>query len=72
MASDPQRADGGGTFLRYRETVRPDLIVSYCRVCGLIIAASPDGDKLTIAERIHHCPVYQNYSNAKKTPRSVR
>ena len=73
MLFDPQRATGGEAFLRYRESLRPHLIVSYCRQCGLVIAASPDEEKLAIAERIHRCPVYLDYSDAstKKKPRGV-
>ena len=59
-------------FLRYREARRANLVVSYCRLCGLVIAASPDEEKLAIAERIHHCPVYLDYFRLKKKPGSVR
>lgn len=74
MSFDPQRATGGEAFLHYRESLRPELIVSYCRVCGLVIAASSDEEKLAIAESVHHCPVYLNYFDAstKKKPRGVR
>lgn len=72
MPSDPQRATGGEVFLRFREALRPQLIVSYCRLCGLVIAASPDEEKLAVAERIHKCPVYLDYSGVKKKPETAR
>jgi hypothetical protein len=37
------------------------LVASYCKGCGLLIAASPRRRTLDIMETIHHCPVYFHY-----------
>lgn len=38
------------------------LIESYCKSCGLLIAASPHRRIIQIMERIHECPVYCCYA----------
>jgi hypothetical protein len=37
------------------------LVASYCKGCGLLIAASPKRKTLDIMERVHTCPVYFHY-----------
>jgi hypothetical protein len=37
------------------------LVASYCKGCGLLIAASPSRKTLDVMETIHHCPVYFHY-----------
>jgi len=37
------------------------LVASYCKGCGLLIAASPRPKTLDVMETLHHCPVYFNY-----------
>ena len=39
------------------------LVASYCRGCGLLIAASPRRKTLDIMENVHHCPVYFHYEH---------
>lgn len=34
----------------------PELISSYCSLCGELVAASPNPEILTILERLHDCP----------------
>lgn len=46
------------------------LIESYCKGCGLLIAASPRTHILKVMESIHICPVYCCY--AQSTVRSSR
>jgi hypothetical protein len=40
------------------------LVASYCKGCGLLIAASPRRKTLDIMEIIHHCPVYFHYDQS--------
>jgi hypothetical protein len=40
------------------------LIESYCKGCGLLIAASPRTHILKIMESIHACPVYCCYAQS--------
>lgn len=40
------------------------LIESYCKGCGLLIAASPRMQILKVMERIHTCPVYCCYAQS--------
>jgi hypothetical protein len=42
------------------------LIESYCAGCGLLIAASPLRNILSIMERLHECPVYFHYPQSEK------
>jgi hypothetical protein len=37
------------------------LVASYCRGCGLLIAASPKRKTLDLMEKLHQCPVYFHY-----------
>jgi hypothetical protein len=37
------------------------LVASYCKGCGLLIAASPRRKTLDVMETLHHCPVYFHY-----------
>jgi hypothetical protein len=37
------------------------LVASYCKGCGLLIAASPMRKTLDVMENIHECPVYFHY-----------
>ena len=37
------------------------LVASYCKGCGLLIAASPRRKTLDSMETLHHCPVYFHY-----------
>ena len=37
------------------------LIESYCKGCGLLIAASPRRRILAFMEKLHRCPVYFHY-----------
>jgi len=37
------------------------LVASYCKGCGLLIAASPRRKTLDMMETLHHCPVYFHY-----------
>jgi hypothetical protein len=41
------------------------LVASYCKSCGLLIAASPWRKTLDLMEKIHKCPVYFSYPQAK-------
>jgi hypothetical protein len=34
----------------------PELVGSYCSLCGKLVAASPNPEILTILERLHECP----------------
>lgn len=61
MAADPRALD---PFIHYRVNVL--LIVSRCAQCGLVVAASPRLSILRLMERMHVCPVYQNYSVSNK------
>lgn len=38
------------------------MVQSYCRTCGLIVAASSHLEILEMVETMHTCPVYQNYA----------
>jgi hypothetical protein len=40
------------------------LIESYCKGCGLLIAASPRTHILKVMEGIHTCPVYCCYAQS--------
>lgn len=40
------------------------LIESYCKGCGLLIAASPRTHILKVMESIHRCPVYCCYQQS--------
>jgi len=40
------------------------LIESYCKSCGLLIAASPRMHILKVMESVHTCPVYCFYTQA--------
>jgi len=44
------------------------LVASYCKGCGLLIAASPKRKTLDIMEDVHECPVYFHY---EQTPEPV-
>ena len=35
----------------------PELISSYCSLCGDLVAASPNPEILKILERLHDCPL---------------
>jgi hypothetical protein len=37
------------------------LVASYCKGCGLLIAASPRRKTLDMMETLHRCPVYFHY-----------
>ena len=37
------------------------LVASYCKSCGLLIAASPWRKTLDLMEKVHKCPVYFRY-----------
>jgi hypothetical protein len=37
------------------------LVASYCKGCGLLIAASPTRKTLDVMENLHECPVYFHY-----------
>lgn len=37
------------------------LVASYCKGCGLLIAASPRRKTLDVMEHAHLCPVYFHY-----------
>jgi hypothetical protein len=37
------------------------LVASYCKGCGLLIAASPKRKTLDVMEKVHRCPVYFHY-----------
>jgi hypothetical protein len=37
------------------------LVASYCKGCGLLIAASPKRKTLDVMEKVHKCPVYFHY-----------
>ena len=37
------------------------LVASYCKGCGLLIAASPKRKTLDVMEDVHQCPVYFHY-----------
>jgi hypothetical protein len=37
------------------------LVASYCKGCGLLIAASPKRKTLDVMEILHQCPVYFHY-----------
>ncbi len=37
------------------------LVASYCKGCGLLIAASPRRKTLDVMETLHRCPVYFHY-----------
>jgi len=40
------------------------LVASYCKGCGLLIAASPRRKTLDIMETLHQCPVYFHYDQS--------
>jgi hypothetical protein len=40
------------------------LVASYCKGCGLLIAASPRRKTLDVMEDSHQCPVYFHYEQA--------
>ena len=40
------------------------LFLSICGECGLVVAASPREHLLYLAERLHRCPVYLNYTRS--------
>lgn len=40
------------------------LVASYCKGCGLLIAASPRRKTLDRMESLHHCPVYFHYQQS--------
>jgi hypothetical protein len=40
------------------------LVASYCKGCGLLIAASPRRKTLDMMEVLHHCPVYFHYDQS--------
>jgi hypothetical protein len=42
------------------------LVASYCKGCGLLIAASPKRKTLDVMERVHECPVYFHYEQASE------
>ena len=44
------------------------LFVSRCSACGLVVAASPDEQLLTLVEALHTCPVYLNYDSDAAGP----
>jgi hypothetical protein len=44
------------------------LVASYCKGCGLLIAASPKRKTLDVMEDVHRCPVYFHY---QQTPEPV-
>jgi len=52
---------GSNTAVRKASPHCAKLIESYCAVCGLLIAASPFREILTLMENLHHCPVYFRY-----------
>lgn len=64
MLTKPE-VDSGEVSLHHRRSLRPKLIVSYCRICGLIIAAGTRPDMLSVVESAHRCPVYQHYAAAR-------
>jgi hypothetical protein len=39
------------------------LVASYCKGCGLLIAASPKRKTLDVMENLHECPVYFHYEH---------
>jgi hypothetical protein len=50
--------------LAVRRNVNPfadGLVASYCRGCGLLIAASTKRKSLDVMEKAHKCPVYFHY-----------
>jgi hypothetical protein len=47
-------SDEGALFRRVSST-SPPLVESYCRSCGLLIAASPALNVIEIMEALHHC-----------------
>jgi hypothetical protein len=44
------------------------LVASYCKGCGLLIAASPRRKTLDMMETLHHCPVYFHYHQRPEPP----
>jgi hypothetical protein len=40
------------------------LVASYCKSCGLLIAASTRRKTLDVMEHAHQCPVYFHYEQA--------
>lgn len=35
----------------------PEMIASYCPLCGKLVAASVDSEILAFVERLHDCPM---------------
>jgi hypothetical protein len=50
-------------YRRITSPAHPALIESWCPLCGLFIAASPDPSKLKTAEDSHCCKEYLAYSS---------
>ena len=42
------------------------LVASYCKGCGLLIAASPKRKTLDVMEKVHECPVYFHYDQTSE------
>jgi hypothetical protein len=42
------------------------LVASYCKGCGLLVAASPKRKTLDVMEELHQCPVYFHYQQSPK------
>jgi hypothetical protein len=47
------------------------LVASYCKGCGLLIAASPKRKTLDVMEKVHTCPVYFHYEQASEPTDSL-
>lgn len=43
------------SFLRQTGPIHPQLVVSTCLICGLVVGASPDRRNLAMAENLHSC-----------------
>jgi hypothetical protein len=48
-----------------RRKVAVGLVASYFKACGLLIAASPNRKTLDVMEKLHKCPVYFRYRQAR-------
>jgi|GEM_PF-2551436 hypothetical protein len=47
------------------------LVASYCKSCGLLIAASPTRRTLDVMENLHKCPVYFHYTQTPEPESGV-